>query len=90
MIGKLLLEVREEGKREREKNQEINNRTFELLAFPLVRWLFYVGQLLICVGRSSWPSGGYFLLSAYQYAQRINTLIQRINTLTQRINAHSM
>ena len=32
MIGKLLLEVREEGKREREKNQEINNKTFELLA----------------------------------------------------------
>ena len=53
-------------------------------AFSVSQWLFYVGHLLICVGRSSRPSGGYFALSAYQYAhQRINTLIQRINTLTQ-------
>ena len=57
------------------------------MGFSVSRWLFYVGQLLICVGRSSRPSGGYFALSAYQYAhQRINTLIQRINTLLQRIN----
>ena len=53
-------------------------------AFSVSQWLFYVGHLLICVGRSSRPSGGYFALSAYQYAhQRINTLIQRINTFTQ-------
>ena len=71
------------------------------MGFSVSWWLFFVGQLLICVGRSSRPSGGYFALSAYQYAPgvsirswRINTLIQyaggasirSFNTLIQRIN----
>ena len=29
------------------------------MGFSVSWWLFYIGQLLICVGRSSWPSGGY-------------------------------
>ena len=58
------------------------------MGFSVRRWLFYVGQLLICVGRSSRPSGGYFALSAYQYAPGVS--IRSFGTLVAHQYAHSI
>ena len=57
-------------------------------AFSVSQWLFYVGHLLICVGRSSRPSGGYFALSAYQYAPGVS--IRSFGTLVAHQYAHSI
>ena len=48
------------------------------------RWLFYVGQLLICVGWSSRPPGGYFLL------QRTNTLSVSIRSFSVSMRSFSV
>ena len=54
------------------------------MGFSVSRWLFYVGQLLICIGRSSRPSGGYFLI------QRTNTLSVSIRSFSVSMRSFSV